>query len=264
MIIFLLSFLHFFGLNSLGCEIPPQVGSIYSLSGPVTQFLDQYGLLKSPQIKGVSSYHSTSEKHLERLPGGIYLGHPVLKKLQGAKVFYDESKELSKLFTLYPQINTVEVKTRGQGPLETLMMVHSLVAPLTKGCEFNQLAQPKARLTYLKGLIRPSQLMVFYLGRIMPHKTPDLIMANDGIVKWLRQEAQLQSYPSEMPYVNWSAKILGQLPPHLKVGLIDSSSAGIKKVERVGNGINLTYPGVLTPGLGQIEAMIYLFENLVP
>jgi hypothetical protein len=34
------------------------------------------------------------------------------------------------------------------------------------------------------------------------------------------------------------------------------------KIEKNGRVINLTYPGALIPGSGQVEAMIYLFQNI--
>ena len=68
---------------------------------------------------------------------------------------------------------------------------------------------------------------------------------------------------SELSYVNWSARIMNNLlPGAFEVGLRDSASSmeiGFKKSAHV---INLTYPGALIPGTGQIDALIYLFQNI--
>jgi hypothetical protein len=36
----------------------------------------------------------------------------------------------------------------------------------------------------------------------------------------------------------------------------------IQRIEKRGYDINLNFPGALIPGIGQVDAMIYLFKNL--
>lgn len=90
-----------------------------------------------------------------------------------------------------------------------------------------------------------------------------MLMVNDGIVKWMKDEKLIETYPSELPYVNWSPKILNQLPKETyRVGLIDSGHSMETKLEKKNKVINLTYPGALIPGRGQVDAMIYFFAGL--
>ncbi len=88
-------------------------------------------------------------------------------------------------------------------------------------------------------------------------------MVNDGVVKWLVDEELIKTYPAPLAYVNWSAKIMQGLPKDsYKVGIKDSGNSLEEKIEKSAQIINLTYPGSLIPGSGQVEAMIYLFKNL--
>lgn len=254
--------LSFFFSTAFACDFRADISGVYSLSGPVTQFLEDNGLLKSTKLKGISTFHPASNFHGARLPGGIYLSQSKLVELRGSVVFYDRSEELRRLFKLHPEIRSVEINSRGMAPVEVMLEVERQVTSYTSGCVFNAIEKMKERLERLKTLIPSKPWLIFFLGKIQSKRLPEMVMVNDGIVKWMVTEGLIKSYPSSLAYLNWSAKVLQQLPAHRKVGIVDTGSSSQKSVERVGKDINLTYPGALIPGRGQVEAMIFLFENL--
>lgn len=265
MIIFLASLI-FLTSHSFACEFSPKVKSVYSLSGPITLALKDLGLIKSKKLKAVSTFHPVSKKEFsgEFLAGGVFLSHSMIKSFSKSVVFYDESRELTRIFSRYPEVKTIEVKSRTLTPLEVMTSIESELAPYVSGCDLSELSKKiKQRQDYLKTIIPKNLTVLFYLGEIKGNKYPDLLMVNDGIVKWLVGEKLIKTYPSELAYVNWSAKIMQSIPDSaFKIGLKDSGDSLEVKMKREGNAVNLTYPGALIPGTGQIEAMIYLFKNL--
>jgi len=264
MIIFLASLI-FFSSHSFACAFNKNIKSVYSLSGPVTLALKDLGLIKSKTLKGVSIFHPVSKTEFggKFLPGGVFLSHNAIKDFKGSVVFYDESRELTRIFSRYEDIKAIEIKSRSITPLEVMAKLESDLAPYLSRCDLFGLSKKlKQRQEYLKALVPKNMTLLFFLGLIQGEKYPDLLMVNDGIVKWLVQEKLINTYPSELPYVNWSAKIMQTMSGDaVKVGLKDSGNSLETKMNRNGNVVNLTYPGSLIPGSGQVEAMIYLFNN---
>jgi hypothetical protein len=121
----------------------------------------------------------------------------------------------------------------------------------------------EAKLRELKVLANKKETFVFFLGLIRGNKLPEMLIVKDGVVKWLSEERLIKTYPSELAYVNWSARVMSHLPENTyRIGLKDSGGDLIQEIEKFENVINLTYPGSLIPGIGQVDAMIYLFKNL--
>jgi hypothetical protein len=265
MSILLASFILFFS-NAFACDFRKDVKSVYSLSGPITLALRDLGLIKNKTLKGVSIFHPISKKEFkgEFLPGGVFLSHNTIKSFNGSLIFYDESRELSRMFSRYKEIHSIEIKSRAVTPLEVMTHLEAQLAPYLVGCDLSGLSKKlKERQDYLKSIAAEKLTMLFFLGAIQNEKYPDLLMVNDGVVKWLVTEKLIKTYPSTLAYVNWSAKIMQELPKdYLKVGIKDSGNSLEEKIEKKDRVINLTYPGALIPGSGQVEAMIYLFKNL--
>lgn len=262
MLILLLSLIVSFTV--LACDFSPQVKRIYSLSGATTLLLKDLNLISHPKLKGVSIFHpvAASEFSGEFLPGGVFLSHGAVKKLSGSVVFYDESLELTKIFARYPDIDAVEIKTRSmtpEGAIHSLQIVHKYFShcPLS-----NQKNKIQDRLNELRKLIVAKPKILFFLGHFSHGKSPELLMIQDGVVKWMIEENLIETYPSQLAYVNWSSRIMNKLSGHKRIGIKDSGREMTVKVEKSGNEINLTYPGALIPGFGQVEAMIYLFKKL--
>jgi hypothetical protein len=265
MIVLLASFLFNISI-SISCDFNSEVKSVYSLSGPVTLILKDLGLVNNKKLKGVSVFHPVSKKEFQGnfLPGGVFLSHETIKSLSGSVLFYDESRELSRIFSRYEGIRAVEIKTRSLTPMEVMKVMEKQLTPFLVGCDLKKLTNNlKMRLEELKKLARKDSTFLFFLGLIQNNKYPELVMVQDGIVKWMIQEKLIKTYPSELAYVNWSARILNNLPKETyKVGLRDSGSSMETELKKDNHTINLTYPGALIPGSGQVEAMIYLFKNL--
>jgi hypothetical protein len=248
------------------CEFNSQVKSVYSLSAPVTEILSQFSLLKKPEVKGISIFHPirVSDFSGEILPGGIFLGHGVLAKMKGSIVFYDESFELKKMFTLNSDITPIEIKTRNLTPPLVLSEVELKLGPHVKGCDWKKTQKiMQEKLKRISTLLVKHPYILFFLGHPQGKKWPATLMVNDGIVKWLLDNKLVKTFPSQLSYVQWSSKIMREVPPkHLKVGIKDSGRSFETKIEKLSDGITLTYPGALVPGYGQVDGLIYLFENL--
>lgn len=252
--------------TSYACEFSPKVKSVYSLAGSVTLALKDLELIKSPKLLGVSIFHPVDKKVFKGkiLPGGIFLSHDTIKGLKGSVLFYDESLEMTRILSGYPDITAVQVKTRSLTPMEAIEQTNELLKPFLNNCDLKVISQKlEQKLNTLKKIIPAKSTMVFFLGGIVNNRLPELLMVNDGVVKWMIDGKLIKSYPSTLSYVNWSAKILLEMPNEtIRIGLRDSGSEMTQKVEKFQTHTNLTFPGSLIPGTGQVEAMIYLFEQL--
>ena len=99
--------------------------------------------------------------------------------------------------------------------------------------------------------------VVFYLGNFIGGRAPEMVMVNDGVVKWLIEEKKITTYPTELAYVNWSARILKSFPATtMHVAVKDSGRNGEQQIKRSSAGMTLVYPGSLVPGLSQLEAFL--------
>lgn len=264
MLVFLLSFLLI--PSSFACEFSPEVKGVYSLAGSVTLALRDLDLIKEKKLSGVSIFHPVDKKVFkgEILPGGIFLSHDTIKKLKGSVLFYDESREMARILSGYPEVKSIQIKTRGLNPNQVIDVTSNEMKPYLKNCDLTVLKKSlETKIATLKKIIPTQKTILFFLGQIKQGRFPELLMVNDGVVKWMVEEKLLKSYPSDVAYVNWSAKILQTLPAYtVKVGIKDSGSEMGLKLEKSEGFMNLTYPGALIPGVGQVEAMIYLFQNL--
>ena len=105
--------------------------------------------------------------------------------------------------------------------------------------------------------------VIFYLGRFINHRPPELVMVNDGIVKKLLSEKKIITYPTDLSYVNWSSKImLGLGQDFIHLGIEDSGKNNIKEIKRSSKQMTLIYPGALVPGFSQLEAFLFWTNSL--
>lgn len=247
------------------CRFRKDVTALTSLSGPVTLLLKDLGLLSSPVVKAVSIFHPVSNKDFkgEFLPGGIFLSPEKIQSFSGTVIFYDESRELERMFLRYPKVQSLAIKTRGLMPLEAHQVASGALSPYLIDCDLKQAElRLSHRLTHLKSLIKNKPSILFFLGKLGEQRFPELLMVHDGVVKWLIQQNLILTYPSPLGYVSWSAKIMMDFKSALNIGLNDSGQKEHRSLEKTKIGLNLTYPGALIPGKGQVEAMIYLFEKI--
>ena len=264
---FALSIFFIFSFNTFAkCEFKSHLTQVFSLSGPITEALKHLKLLDRSKVRGISIFHPVSkdEFHGEIFPGGVFLSHASLQKLSGGLLFYDESQELSRILRPMSSIQSVEIVTRGMLPQDvTLLTIHEL-RPFLSGCdkelqEFAKLSEDlgKSILSTMKTKLKA----VFFLGELRKGKYPEMVIVNDGFVKWLVQEKKLETYPSELSYVNWSSKLMNALPKEtLRMGLKDSGRELTKDTQRLSDTeINLIYPGLLIPGITQLKAFNYWY-----
>ena len=246
------------------CEFGPSVKSVYSLSGPVTQIIERAGLLSSPVVKGVSVFYpAPSSFKGEKIPGGVFLSPAKLDEMKSGVVFYDESQELRKLFKT-KQIPAVEMKSRNLVPAEVVGRAIQNLQTSVTGCEakFKSITDSVASLEKnILDLMKSKLNVIFFLGFVGEGKLPELVMANDGLVLWLRKKNLINTYPSELAYLNWSSSILNRLQKsHLFLGMKEESVPSVK-----GNASRATliYPGCLIPGPAQLEAWLYFLQHKV-
>lgn len=258
--IFLKIFILLFAFDAFAvCSFRKDV-SVISLSGTTTVLFKHLGLLQD--LKGISVFNPVSEEEFKGkvYPGGIFLSQKTLEEYKGHIIFFDESRDLEKIFKS-KNLKTIEIVTRNQTPTETIHSALKHIIPITEGCE-KETAKIEALRVSLENRIINSipkkKEILFFLGEIKTGRLPEMVMANDGVVKWLREKGKIATYPSELAYVNWSSKIMNDLNGMIKIGITDTA----RENKKVLNGNNLIYQGSLIPGLSQLEAFAFLFGKL--
>ncbi len=257
------SLLVFLSFEALGCSFTQKAMSVFSLSGPVTVLLRETGLLRDPHLKGISRFNPVDEKEFtgKVYPGGLFIAQSTVSEFRHSILFYDEGKQLDMLLMREPSIRGIVMRTRSLHPLEVSDLVIKKITPFVTGCseEFKKFSNKgKALQDALMKEIERGTRIVFYLGEISQTRYPELVIANDGVVKLLRDKRLIETYPSDLAYVNWSARIRSELPKQtLHLGLVDSGMKWDQKITRSPLGMTLTYPGALVPGLSQLEALLF-------
>lgn len=250
------------------CDFKPHVSKVISLAGSSTVVLKELGLLNHKKVQGISLFNpiSSDEYSGKTYPGGIFLSRDTMKEFSGAVVFYDEARELRKVFDSYSSIEGREVKTRNLNPDEAVRATLKIIDPYLQGCEekVSSLQQKvKKLMDEILEKIPENFTVVFYLGEFRSERLPETVMAHDGVVKWLKEKQKIKTYPSTLAYVSWSAKIMNELPKEtLHVALKDNGREGIKEIKRSSRKMTLIYPGVLVPGVTQLEAFLFLIRSL--
>lgn len=267
--IFLRIFLFILCFDSFAvCDFKKDITKVVSLSGSTTVILKELGLLNHAKLQGISVFNpvTTSEFKGKIYPGGVFLSHQVLSELKGSLVFFDESRELNKIFRSRSDIISKEIKTRNLVPMDAIEATLQSMKEFVVSCD-SEIAALKDKAIGLQNNIlkkMPAKLtVVFYLGDFVGGRPPEMVMVNDGVVKWLIEEKRINTYPSELAYVNWSSKIINSFPPStLHIAVKDSGRDGEKKIKRSPVRMTLIYPGSLVPGLSQLDAFNFLANSL--
>ena len=250
------------------CEFKKEIQRLISLSGSSTVLLKDFGLLKSPVVKGVSVFNPITNSDFtgKIYPGGIFISHQELKGLEKSIVLYDENRELRRIFDSHPSITSREIKTRSLAPAETVEATLSTLSEFIVGCDEEIIRLNKKVKDLQQEILKKiptRRTMIFYLGAFIGDRAPQMVMANDGIVKWLVDEKKIFTYPTELAYVNWSTKIIQALPREaIHIALKDSGRNGERNVMKSSDRITLIYPGLLVPGLSQLEAFLFLITAI--
>jgi hypothetical protein len=250
------------------CDFKKEISKVVSLSGSSTVILKELGLLQNKKLQGISVFNPITENEFKGTvyPGGIFLSHQALSGLEGSIVFFDESRDLTKIFSSQSNILSKEIKTRNLTPSKAIEGTLNVMSEFLSGCD-EKIASLKNKVIKLQADILkeiPKDLkVVFYLGDFTAGRPPGMVMVNDGVVKWLIEEKRILTYPSSLAYVNWSAKMIKNLPRDtLQVAVKDSGRKGEKKIKRSPLGMTFVYPGALVPGLSQLEAFLFWVKSL--
>lgn len=249
------------------CDFNPKIKKVISLSGVSTNIFKELGLLS--RLHGISVFSPIPKNDFSGIvyPGGIHLSPKTINDFSGAVVFYDESRDLRRVFKTRSDIESVELTTRGRLPLVVVDETINKVKFFLKGCD-TQVAEVQSKAKRIQNEIIekiPShKTIIFYLGDFISGKNPELVIVNDGVVMLLKEKNKIQTYPSDLAYVSWSSKIMNDLPQGtLHVGVKDSGMEYQMNLKRLStNKMTLIYPGALVPGLNQLEAFLYLFKSI--
>lgn len=268
--------------KSFACSFSSPNQSIISLSNPLTHVLYELDLLNSQTVKMISGFSglTASEFKGEIVGGGQFLSKSMIKKYKNPVVFFDDGLEQRRVLEKINDAKLVGIQTRNKDPFQ---VVASLLKQLTpyldnKSCQvnINKLTQKiqniKQEIEHSSGL---KYKTLIFTDKILPgQRLPPMLMLNDGFTLFLLSQKKIQSYPSDLPYVNWSAQILKDLKQKgrvLYVG-IDSNTTikGMKIFDSMLVSVennrelmfNLTGKTILIPGLGQMYAMKTLIMNL--
>lgn len=248
---------------SFACTFKSDVKKVISLSGSMTVLLNETGLLKD--VTGISVFNPASNYKGKVYPGGLFIAQSMLRDFEHAVVFFDRGEQIRKILASKKTIKAVEVSTRDLLPLEVVELSKKLLSPYVNGCEEKFVSYTlKAKETQEKLLsaFKKPLNVVFYLGEIKG-RFPELVISHDGVVKLLLKEKKIISYPTELAYVNWSARVMSSLPKNtLHVGVSDPGMKEQREIKRSSLGTTLIYPGSLVPGLSQLEAFLFLFMSL--
>jgi hypothetical protein len=103
----------------------------------MTVALKHIGLLKSSKLKGISVFNPISKNEFKgkRFPGGVFISQSVFSEFSGGVVFYDESRELSRILDPMSSIQSVQIKTRGLIPRDVTFYLVKELEPFVENCE---------------------------------------------------------------------------------------------------------------------------------
>lgn len=246
------------------CKFKADVKKVISLAGSSTVILKELGLLA--KVQGISVFNPIGPHEFSGkvYPGGIFLSHGSLSELENSVVFYDESRDLKKVLSSRSNIRAFEIRTRNLIPAEAVKVTLTALAPHLQNCE-EQIKAVNLKVSALEEKLLTklpaTTNVVFYLGELRNHQAPEFVMVNDGVVKWLNEKKKIKTYPTTLAYVNWSSKLMRELPEDtLHVGIKDSGREMKKEIKKSSRKMTLIYPGSLVPGVTQLEAFLYWAE----
>ena len=251
-----------------GCQLKGEKDFI-SLSGPVTYALSKLGLLQDKKLKGISVFNPVEQNDFKGkiYGGGLFLAQKSLGEFNDKIVFYDSGRELKKYLGQSKRVEAIEIVSRGKGSLVVGQQILKTLEHNLENCSVQLNALTK-QIEKLEQQLRNAtvkkladQTYLFYLGKVNSLKKPNILIVNDGPVKTLLDYKILKSYPSELEYVSWSQKLIESIKEPIHIGLSEGVNS-TPLIQKVSPGhYNITYRGVLTPGLSQILLIEYLIHN---
>lgn len=257
---FLICFSAFFTENGEACSLEKK---IVSLSGPITMLLEELGLLEDRKLAAISNFHPIQSKtSAEVLKGGLFLSFRKLRNYKGHTFFVDKSVEFEKLLRKSDIKESIVVDSRGMGAVKATELSLKKISPQLKGCE-KKIVKIQMRLLSLKEKLKQTSLnnLIFYLGSLKIKK-PDYIMARDGFVLDLINYSHLETFQSKLHYVLWSQKELRNYSDYIEVGVVqEMKQKSLVMREYSKFKYDLSYPGVLIPGMSQVKFLEALIAS---
>lgn len=241
--------------SSYACALK-QDKKLVSLAAPITSFLEELHLLDDPALDSISVFHATKNKKVKRLAGGIFLSAKSMSKYRNHVIFYDASRELQRLMKKSSIVNAIEVDTRGIDPFDANEKSLALLSPYLSGCK-KKLEKLNKKIAAIKVKVAKlkfgERAYVFFLGEFKKgQRPPELVMVNDGFVRYLAERNQMKTYPGDLAYVPWSQRVLSKLGNRISIGISESSDEELNLKKVSANVFNISKMGALSPGLGQV------------
>lgn len=235
--------------------------NIVSLSNPITTLLEELQLLHSGKVKAISTFHKTLKPFKgDVLAGGIFLSKATLQKLGDSVIFFDASKEFEDSLKSSEVKSYVKVKTIGEDPFTVTEKLIAKLKPYLNDCQQNikQISEKLVRVkSELKKKFKKKKAnIVFFLGSCSD-KLPELVIVEDGFVKFLKDEKMIKTYPSELSYVTWSKKILNDLKG-FQYFCVDTKALKYEFKVSKKDQVNISFGDAFNPGLAQV----YFLEKL--
>ncbi len=251
----------FYTGSSMSCSLNRP---LISLSGPITMLLEELGLLTDKNLKGISLFHPVNNFNGKKYGGGIFLGEKFFQEIGNSIIFYDQSRELNKLFSKKTS-KVISINSRGKNPFEVVVDNIRLLESFLDKCtdrikKLNLLLQKVRDNRSLK-----NKQLIFFLGKINSNLKPDKIIVNDGAILSFKSMG-MKTYKSDFSYVSWSAKKMNtEYKDYQQIGLFDEGNVNRLVVSKVGDRMyNLNFRGVFIPGIRQVhfvdEFLKYKFD----
>jgi hypothetical protein len=229
----------------------------------VTLLLEELQLLDSKNIIAISVFHPVLKFSGKKLAGGVFLTKKSFKDNKDSIIFFDESKDLKRNLSKLKISKNIEVITRDLGAFEAYELSKNIIKPYLKNCN-EAIAKLDKKVSFIKSKLENIKLkpIIFYLNHFNQSlKRPNLVIVNDGFVKSLITISKVQTYPSSLGYVNWSARIMNKLEKEfIHIGVDESKEDQIKFNLLKERYFNTSFRGSLSPGIRQI----LFLEKLIP
>ncbi len=236
---------------------------IVSLSGPITMLLEELDLLADKKLAAISNFHPIQSKtSAEVLKGGLFLSFRKLRHYKAHTFFVDKSVEFEKLLRRSDIKESIVVDSRGMGSMKATELSLEKLSPQLKGCE-KKIVKIQRRLLNLDEKLKQISWnnIIFYLGSLKTKK-PDYIMARDGFVLDLINYSHLKTFQSKLHYVLWSQKELRKYSDYIEVGVVQEMKQKLLAVREYSKlKYDLSYPGVLIPGMSQVKFLEALIAS---
>lgn len=243
--------------NSFACQLNPKY-EYTALSAPVSVVIKKLGLIS--QVKTLGSFHPFNES-IKKVDGGIFLRAKNLNLNNNSIIFYDESKALNREFKKL-DVKLEKIITRNFSAIKATKHILKKLNPYLLNCA-PKTTELKDSLDETEALIKKYKFKktnIFYLGKISKGARNNLIIANDGFVLDLKHNKTFSTYPSSLAYVSWSSKVLKEIKNVFSVGVASGFKEEIKIINM--DSVNINYPGVLIPGLQQVEFLKFYISKL--